>query len=1042
MAGDSAATASEEDPSPFNLPAQMKSAETAAQDALKKAVQSIKALRSLSTINLSDEFSQLSQLMDELSTGEKPLLQGTSSEHFEGQESAAQQAASGSADSKSSFLEHLLDTLRPEDGKKAKGKHFSADRESDRGAPSIQAFYRNIPSSLRRADGGYSEEDFKIAHANAQNVEKPLRVLINSPYLLQDLEQITGFALPISAFEIIPPFKLLIHHWKDIISTLEKLTHKYDELCQRLNTCVPSATEMPCSDSSTEQAAGLTLQSPSAMSISVEVREVSPTENDKQSSSNEEHTVRKTLPEMTNEKTILEIRISNLRCLCDFIQADLGHLVGLKIKIQEGSVEKVLFEEVYHLYNPGDLIVGREEDVDLLYQVYAVTGGRRRLYKAALSTAYKPPGEELEADDSPRAGVGTYTDVVIDCLLLHWDGVRIGPQRITYRIPHFTGEKNIVDLDYFPAHFCKDSQELCERLLVRGKKVTKCYGHQKYDAQTATARLQQTVLSNYAHQRGAPLSQVRYDIPDYDDKVGAPGRDLDSDVYVDSKTFCQSFSPFRNESFRLGRTRPSTREVTEGYEFASDSDINVVADHDVDVARSENFLSRNFHLTHPQRLEDLEGKEECLMLLSECVPAFDFRQRKWDWVSVDKLEKIDKTQDARRRAWQDLVIEEGYSQLLLSLVDNHTSAYDHKKKKNASGYSVPTSQVDLIKGKGRGLILLLHGPPGTGKTSTAEAIAAYTGKPLYAITCGDIGVHVGEVEKNLREHTEQATKWDCVLLLDEADVFLARRTWSDMDRNAVISVFLRHLEYYSGILFLTTNIVGIIDEAFKSRIHVALRYDAIDAVSTKRIWNNLLDRIAMDNETSDVKIDFKKDKLLKFAVSHYKKYSSDGTTWNARQIRNAFSTAIAMGQYDRMERIRRAGLTPEQVVASGNQGLMTIKLSKGNFEKVADTATEFEEYINAVRGDDVKNALENQQRDDYFTQQLAPQPRKTRGAPVAYFDPDFKSSRSKRPPTKPLDSDEESDIRKASSHQGKSRQRRERDSDDEDGSDSSEGLSD
>lgn len=79
------------------------------------------------------------------------------------------------------------------------------------------------------------------------------------------------------------------------------------------------------------------------------------------------------------------------------------------------------------------------------------------------------------------------------------------------------------------------------------------------------------------------------------------------------------------------------------------------------------------------------------------------------------------------------------------------------------------------------------GPPGSGKTSTAETIAAYTGRPLYAITCGDLGTSAKELEKNLLRHTSLAQKWGCVLLLDEADVFLGSRTYNDMHRNAVVS---------------------------------------------------------------------------------------------------------------------------------------------------------------------------------------------------------------------------------------------------------------
>ena len=70
----------------------------------------------------------------------------------------------------------------------------------------------------------------------------------------------------------------------------------------------------------------------------------------------------------------------------------------------------------------------------------------------------------------------------------------------------------------------------------------------------------------------------------------------------------------------------------------------------------------------------------------------------------------------------------------------------------------------------------------------------------------------------------------CVALLDEGDVFLEQRTLTDLDRNALASVFLRVLEYYEGILILTSNRVGTFDEAFKSRIQLS--------PCTTRTWAN------------------------------------------------------------------------------------------------------------------------------------------------------------------------------------------------------------
>lgn len=112
--------------------------------------------------------------------------------------------------------------------------------------------------------------------------------------------------------------------------------------------------------------------------------------------------------------------------------------------------------------------------------------------------------------------------------------------------------------------------------------------------------------------------------------------------------------------------------------------------------------------------------------------------------------------------------------------------------------------------------------PGVGKTSTAECIAELVQKPLYSITCGALGTTTTEIEKNLSRHLALASRWDCVVLLDEADLFLSRRGREDFHRNGVVVLFLRTLDYYSGIIVMTTNRVGALDEGFLSRIHISL----------------------------------------------------------------------------------------------------------------------------------------------------------------------------------------------------------------------------
>ena len=87
---------------------------------------------------------------------------------------------------------------------------------------------------------------------------------------------------------------------------------------------------------------------------------------------------------------------------------------------------------------------------------------------------------------------------------------------------------------------------------------------------------------------------------------------------------------------------------------------------------------------------------------------------------------------------------------------------------------------------------------------------------------------------------ELAALWDTVLLLDKADVFLEARSLHDLERNAMVGVFLRLLEYHQRVMFLTTNRVTTLDEAFKSRISLAIRYHDLDESVRKKVWERFL----------------------------------------------------------------------------------------------------------------------------------------------------------------------------------------------------------
>lgn len=147
---------------------------------------------------------------------------------------------------------------------------------------------------------------------------------------------------------------------------------------------------------------------------------------------------------------------------------------------------------------------------------------------------------------------------------------------------------------------------------------------------------------------------------------------------------------------------------------------------------------------------------------------------------------------------------------------------------------------DIVQGKGGGAVVLFSGPPGTGKTLTAEVYAESEKRALYSVQCSQLGINPDSLEEELLAVFERAKRWNAVMLLDEADVYVHERG-SSMAQNAVVGVFLRVLEYQGTILFLTTNRPDDVDDAIASRCIARIVYAAPSAKDAKTIWRVLAD---------------------------------------------------------------------------------------------------------------------------------------------------------------------------------------------------------
>jgi hypothetical protein len=144
-----------------------------------------------------------------------------------------------------------------------------------------------------------------------------------------------------------------------------------------------------------------------------------------------------------------------------------------------------------------------------------------------------------------------------------------------------------------------------------------------------------------------------------------------------------------------------------------------------------------------------------------------------------------------------------------------------------------------------GVVALLSGPSGTGKTTAAEILAGELGLDLFMIDISSVvSKYIGETEQNLERIFDAAAAGNHVLLFDEADALFGARTAvtdaRDRYANIEVSYLLQRLETFDGLLLMTTNLLGNIDQAFMRRVHVAVEFPVPDAPERKRIWHRWL----------------------------------------------------------------------------------------------------------------------------------------------------------------------------------------------------------
>lgn len=198
------------------------------------------------------------------------------------------------------------------------------------------------------------------------------------------------------------------------------------------------------------------------------------------------------------------------------------------------------------------------------------------------------------------------------------------------------------------------------------------------------------------------------------------------------------------------------------------------------------------------------------------VRVFDLESHNFHWINSNLVKPYE-----YKTLLQHLVLPESHHDLLDMLTDD-LKDFSH----------------DFVEGKAAGNMIICKGPPGVGKTLTAELYAEHKKVPLIVLKAGKLGTTVAEVTKGMKQYLDYADRWTCPLLINECDIYVAKRA-NDIGLNAIVSEMLDRTEYYAGLLFMSTNRPDDIDDAFISRALAIINYKAPEGDLINESWKQI-----------------------------------------------------------------------------------------------------------------------------------------------------------------------------------------------------------
>jgi hypothetical protein len=516
--------------------------------------------------------------------------------------------------------------------------------------------------------------------------------------------------------------------------------------------------------------------------------------------------------------------LSDIRCYVKFVDDALMPLYNQFLG--DGGPRSVCFDDLWYLFRPGDLVHleprvhGRGRNVrgisplvnpaektiwsvcsvqphdqgirsDLLFdeefpavKPTPTKGSRSRSRSRSRSPTRIAHHGLRQVSESDAADRGC---CVVSCYYLDFNGDSVFPVWETVRITPYTGQRDICRLPVFPARYRHDYDEVREDLQNIGRKFIQCIrdGYMLHDGWSLSIEPNGAMIRLRAddEERSGPIQYSGPVMVDFREAL------RHHHGYVLSHEEAQEYEV--NSSRSIEPYRVIEWADTSRSKIQSSAVEFVVIDDDVLRFEFNNYLKKDVYITAKVNIEQSEstrrgapadantklslGKEvyipeEDYPLLPCRVFSYLLRERRFAPVDVRCLTAIPQNESA----FDNLQLEESNKEIIKALV----YTYFERKRMHI------IRDQDLIIGKGRGVVILLQGEPGVGKTATAEAIAQTYGRPLFSVYPHDLKYKSMVIDDVFR----LANLWDGIILIDDVDIYLPKRGKRDvLNSSALVS---------------------------------------------------------------------------------------------------------------------------------------------------------------------------------------------------------------------------------------------------------------